>query len=50
MAESTAYYLTNPDALLSVSARKYKFVRNRIMHGTRYVVQIREDLGKVLLF
>ena len=50
MAESIAYNLRNPDALLSVSARKYEFVRDRIMHGTRYVVQIREDLGKVLLF
>ena len=44
IAESIAYYLTNPDALLSVSVRKYEFVRDRIMHGTRYVAQIREDL------
>ena len=44
LAESIAFYLTNPDALLSISVRKYEFVRDRIMHGTRYVAQIREDL------
>jgi len=44
MAESIAYYLTNPDALLSVSVQKYEFIRDRVMHGTRYIAQIREDL------
>ena len=44
MAESIAFYLTNPDALLSVSVKKYEFIRDRVMHGTRYVAQIREDL------
>ncbi|MFT5257015.1 MAG: hypothetical protein ACI9KF_000639 [Arenicella sp.] len=44
LAESIAYYLTNPDALLSVSVRKYEFIRDRIMHGTRYIAQIRADL------
>ena len=44
LSESIAFYLTNPDALLSVSVRKYEFVRDRVMHGTRYVAQIREDL------
>ena len=44
MAESIAFYLTNPDALLSVSVKKYEFVRDRVMHGTRYIAQIREDL------
>jgi hypothetical protein len=44
LAESIAFYLTNPDALLSVSVRKYEFVRDRVMHGTRYVAQIRQDL------
>jgi hypothetical protein len=43
-AECVAFYLTNPDALLSVSVRKYEFIRDRIMHGTRYIAQIREDL------
>ena len=44
LSESIAFYLTNPDALLSVSVRKYEFVRDRVMHGTRYIAQIREDL------
>ena len=44
MAESIAFYLTNPDKLLSVSVKKYEFIRDRIMHGTRYIAQIREDL------
>ena len=44
MAESIAIYLTNPDRLISVSQKKYEFIRDRIMHGTRYVSIIREDL------
>lgn len=44
MAESIALYLTNPDVLMSVSMRKFEFVRDRIMHGTRYIAQIRDDL------
>ena len=44
MAESIAIYLTNPDRLINVSMVKYEFIRDRIMHGTRYVAQIREDL------
>ena len=44
MAESIAFYLTNPDALLTVSVQKYEFIRDRIMHGTRYVAMIPEEL------
>lgn len=44
MAETVATYILNPDLLLSRSVRKYEFVRDRIMHGTRYKSQIREDL------
>ena len=44
MAESIAIYLTNPDRLINVSQKKYEFIRDRIMHGTRYVSIIREDL------
>lgn len=44
MAETVATYVLNPDLLLSRSVRKYEFVRDRIMHGTRYKAQIREDL------
>ena len=44
MAESIAYYLVTPDKLRSRSPAKYEFVQNRIMHGVRYISQIREDL------
>lgn len=44
MAETISFYVTNPDKLLSRSIRKYEFIRDRVMHGTRYVSQIREDL------
>ncbi len=44
MAETIATYILNPDLLLSRSVRKYEFIRDRIMHGTRYKAQIREDL------
>ena len=44
MAESIAFYLTNPDKLLNISVKKYEFIRDRVMHGTRYVAKIREDL------
>ena len=44
LAESIAIYLTNPDRLINVSQAKYEFIRDRIMHGTRYVAQIRGDL------
>ncbi|MYC71517.1 MAG: T9SS type A sorting domain-containing protein [Gemmatimonadetes bacterium] len=44
MAESIASYIVNPDKLRSRSPAKYEFIQNRIMHGTRYISQIREDL------
>ena len=44
MAESIAYYLVTPDKLRSRSPAKYEFIQNRIMHGVRYISQIREDL------
>lgn len=44
MAETIAWYVTNPDGLRSRSMRKFEFVRDRIMHGTRYQSIIREDL------
>lgn len=44
MAESIAVYLTNPDALKSVSLKKFEFIQDKIMHGTRYISKIREDL------
>ncbi len=43
-AESVAYYIDNIDALRSRSMQKYEFIRDRIMSGTRYIAQIRDDL------
>ena len=44
MAESVAFYLKDPDMLLSRAPEKYEFIRDRIMHGTRYISKIRDDL------
>ena len=44
MAESISYYIVRPDKLRSRAPAKYEFIQNRIMHGTRYISQIREDL------
>ena len=44
MAESISYYIVNPDKLRSRSPAKYQFIQDRIMHGTRYISRIREDL------
>ena len=44
MAESVAFYLTNPEALMSVSLNKFRFIRDRVMHGTRYLAKLRKDL------
>ena len=44
MAETVSYYIVNPDKLRSRSPAKYEFIRDRIMHGTRYISRIREDL------
>ena len=44
MAESISFYIINPDKLRSRSPAKYEFIRDRVMHGTRYISKIREDL------
>lgn len=44
MAESISFYIINPDNLRSIAPKKYEFIRNRIMHGSRYISKIREDL------
>jgi len=44
MAESISFYIVRPDKLRSRSPAKYEFIQNRIMHGTRYIAKIREDL------
>ena len=43
-AESLSNYVENVDILKNRSMRKYEFIRDRIMHGTTYKAQIREDL------
>ncbi len=48
MAESIAYYIVSPDKLRSRAPAKYEFIQNRIMHGTRYISRIREDLTFVV--
>ena len=44
MAESISFYVVNPDKLRSRSPAKYEFIQDRVMHGTRYISRIREDL------
>lgn len=44
MAESISFYIKRPDVLRSRAPAKYEFIQNRIMHGTRYISRIREDL------
>ena len=44
MAESISFYIVRPDKLRSRAPAKYEFIQNRIMHGTRYISKIREDL------
>ncbi|MFZ9299865.1 MAG: T9SS type A sorting domain-containing protein [Chitinophagaceae bacterium] len=44
MAESIAFFITNPEALRSRSLKKFEFIRDRIMKGTRYISVIRPDL------
>lgn len=44
MAESVAHYIKNPELLQSRSLGKYEFIRDRIMHGTRYISKIPDHL------
>ena len=44
MAESISYYIVNPDKLRSRAPAKNEFIQQRVMHGTRYIPKIREDL------
>jgi hypothetical protein len=44
MAETIATYVTNPDLLRSRSIRKFEFIRDRVMHGTRYISMIRQNM------
>ena len=44
MAESIAYYISNPQVLSTHAPQKYDFIRDRVMHGARYVAMISEEL------
>jgi len=44
MAESISYYVENPAKLTACCQAKFQFIRDRIMHGYRYVSKIRDDL------
>lgn len=44
MAESVAFYLKNPELLTARANEKYEFIRDRIMHGVRYVSMIPDHL------
>ncbi len=44
MAESIAHYIVSPNKLRSRSPAKYEFIQQRVMHGTRYISRIRQDL------
>lgn len=44
MAESIAYYITDPDKLKSRSLPKYEFIHDRVFPTTTYLSKIREDL------
>ncbi len=44
MAESIAAYINEPEKLRSRALEKYEFIRDRIMHGTRYISSIPSHL------
>ena len=44
MAESVAFYLKDPEKLQSRAPLKYEFIRDRVMHGTRYISSIPDYL------
>lgn len=44
MAESVAFYIKNPELLQSRAIEKYEFIRDFIMHGTRYITSIPDYL------
>ena len=45
MAESVAFYLKDPEKLMSRCLEKYEFIRDRIMHGIRYISTVPDHLS-----
>jgi hypothetical protein len=44
MAESLAHFVLNPALLQSRAPGKFELIRDRIMHGTRFLAQVQKDL------
>ena len=44
MAESLSFYVENPAKLQACCPAKFAFIKDRIMHGYRYISKLREDL------
>ena len=44
MAESISYYVENPMKLQTCCIEKYEFIRDRIMHGYRYISQLKKQV------
>lgn len=44
LAESIAYYICDPEKLMSRSPSKYNFLRDYIFNGSAYIRKIRDDL------
>ena len=43
-ADSMASFMLQPDLIRSVAPKKYEFIKNYFMQGSRYISKIREDL------
>eukprot|EP01043_Picozoa_sp_COSAG02_P052379 COSAG02_NODE_5632_length_4171_cov_2.266699_2_plen_437_part_01 len=43
MAESISYYVENPAALQACCLEQFNFIRDRVMHGYRYIPQLPPD-------
>jgi len=43
-ADSMASFMLQPDLIRSVAPKKYEFIKNNLMQGSRYISKIREDL------
>lgn len=44
MAESVAFYIKDPEKLRARSTAKFDFIKDKIMHGTRYIASIPDHL------
>jgi len=49
MAESISYYVENPNRLLACCPNQFDFIRDRVMHGSRYIPQLPEGFTFTVL-